>query len=271
MRILKDHDCCSNLGWLQNLILNVGNEQFGNHLVRVLHEVVGAHDCAAFSYASSGVKTLTIGSMRDVSNTKVAADRYEREFWKKDKFLLNHQVAACQNGTPIYSIAVEEIDDPMFRQRCYDYHDIATQISFRIRRDSEIFALSAFRERRSGNASPDDIRRLAVIAGTLMSLVVRHSEIIRPFANKLSKPMTLSNAERLVSELENGLTQRERSVCSRLLRGLTVQGIALELGLSTHSVVTYKRRAFHKLNIATTVELFSFFMRSAEVSLSKTN
>ena len=39
------------------------------------------------------------------------------------------------------------------------------------------------------------------------------------------------------------------------------QTIAVDLGVSTHSVVTYRRRAFEKLGIATQKELFSLVLR----------
>ena len=45
------------------------------------------------------------------------------------------------------------------------------------------------------------------------------------------------------------------------MAGYSAEGIGLDLGVSTHSVVTYRRRAFEKLGIATQKELFSLVLR----------
>ena len=45
------------------------------------------------------------------------------------------------------------------------------------------------------------------------------------------------------------LTQRELAVCERLLRGLTFEGIAADLGVSAATAKTYRNRAFERLGI----------------------
>ena len=57
------------------------------------------------------------------------------------------------------------------------------------------------------------------------------------------------------------LSEREAAVCARIVAGYSAEGIGLDLGVSTHSVVTYRRRAFEKLGIATQKELFSLVLR----------
>ena len=56
-------------------------------------------------------------------------------------------------------------------------------------------------------------------------------------------------------------SEREAAVCARIVAGYSAEGIGLDLGLSTHSVVTYRRPAFEKLGIATQKELFSLVLR----------
>ena len=53
------------------------------------------------------------------------------------------------------------------------------------------------------------------------------------------------------------LTERERDVCERILLGYTSIGIGLDLNIAPSSVVTYRRRAYEKLGIATQNELFA--------------
>jgi DNA-binding CsgD family transcriptional regulator len=54
-----------------------------------------------------------------------------------------------------------------------------------------------------------------------------------------------------------GLTERELDVCTRLLQGMTQEGIACDLGLSLPTVKTYRNRAFGRLGIHFRNELFA--------------
>lgn len=61
-------------------------------------------------------------------------------------------------------------------------------------------------------------------------------------------------------ELAPGLTARELEVCLRLLRGMTQDGIAADLGLSAATVKTYRNRAFARLDIHHRHQLFALLV-----------
>jgi DNA-binding CsgD family transcriptional regulator len=56
------------------------------------------------------------------------------------------------------------------------------------------------------------------------------------------------------------LTVREAEVCLRLLRGMTQEGIAADLGLALPTVKTYRNRAFGRLGIHFRSELFALML-----------
>jgi DNA-binding CsgD family transcriptional regulator len=56
------------------------------------------------------------------------------------------------------------------------------------------------------------------------------------------------------------LPRREREVCERMLRGLTYDGIAADLGVSPNTVKTYRDRAFDRLGIHHRSELFALML-----------
>ncbi|KQU74512.1 hypothetical protein ASC75_21105 [Aminobacter sp. DSM 101952] len=60
---------------------------------------------------------------------------------------------------------------------------------------------------------------------------------------------------RMLKERAPGLTDREREVCVQVLRGLTSEGIALTLGISINTVLTYRKRAYSRLCIGSQNEL----------------
>lgn len=53
------------------------------------------------------------------------------------------------------------------------------------------------------------------------------------------------------------LSRREREICEGILRGLTAEAIAWELGLAAGTVITYRRRAYTKLGIHSKSALFA--------------
>ena len=62
--------------------------------------------------------------------------------------------------------------------------------------------------------------------------------------------------ERL-TRIETNLTQREKEVCARILLGMSSEGIGLDLGIKMQSVLTYRKRAYARLNISSQNELFA--------------
>lgn len=51
------------------------------------------------------------------------------------------------------------------------------------------------------------------------------------------------------------LTEREVAVCARSVRGLTTEGISLDLGIKITTALTYRRRAYARLNISSLQQL----------------
>lgn len=80
---------------------------------------------------------------------------------------------------------------------------------------------------------------------------VANGTVLRPMINPLEQ-LAYRN-ERLA-----GLSKQERRVYLLLRRGLTVGEIAGELGVSSNSVSTYKRRTMDKLGVTTYADLVRF-------------
>ena len=52
------------------------------------------------------------------------------------------------------------------------------------------------------------------------------------------------------------LTGQEAEVCLRILLGITSEGIGIDLGISRNTVLTYRKRAYARLNISSQHQLF---------------
>lgn len=60
------------------------------------------------------------------------------------------------------------------------------------------------------------------------------------------------------SLLKAGLSKREAQICDLIQKGHTAKTIAKQLAIAETSVITYKKRAFQKLNIGKKSELISY-------------
>ena len=52
------------------------------------------------------------------------------------------------------------------------------------------------------------------------------------------------------------LSPREIEVCVRIMLGITSEGIGIDLGISRNTVLTYRKRAYARLNISSQNQLF---------------
>src|SRR5690606_22246752 len=59
------------------------------------------------------------------------------------------------------------------------------------------------------------------------------------------------------------LSKREVSVCARSIVGLTTEGIALDLGIKNTSVLTYRRRAYARLEVSSINQLSTLLIRAS--------
>ena len=70
----------------------------------------------------------------------------------------------------------------------------------------------------------------------------------------------MSEIENTVATSSFGLPRRELEVCARILYGISSEGIALELGISEQTVITYRKRTYERLGIATSRELLLWYL-----------
>lgn len=110
-----------------------------------------------------------------------------------------------------------------------------------------LLAINLYRHRAQARFAPPELDRVLDVAGTLLAVVQRHIEL---------GAAEQTPGERLRRHCPQ-LTPRELAVCERLLRGLSFEGIAADLGLSAATAKTYRNRAFERLGIHHRNELFA--------------
>ena len=171
------------------------------------------------------------------------------------------------------------------RARVYEAHGMAERMSVvEHEADGSVFAVNFYRHQHQRPFSDRHISDFEDLAPVLLALARKHihlSNLARPAAAGAAAPASPGTAQvpglaprpvpasaaaqdadlaalrtRLV-RLEPAFTQRELDVCSRLLQGMTHEGIAADLGVGVPTVKTYRNRAFARLGIHFRNELFA--------------
>ncbi|MEH3085975.1 MAG: helix-turn-helix transcriptional regulator [Xylophilus ampelinus] len=143
------------------------------------------------------------------------------------------------------------------RTKIYDSHGVAERVSVLDRQaDGAVFAVNFYRHQHQAPFRDAAIARVGDLAPALLALARKQVAIQGGTVALREAPAEEALARRLDAACPT-LTERERAVCLRLLRGMTQEGIACDLGLSVPTVKTYRNRAFARLGIHFRSQLFA--------------
>lgn len=172
------------------------------------------------------------------------------------------------------------------RARVYEAHGVSERVSVvEYENDGSVFAVNFYRHQHQRPFSDGQIGAFESLAPVLLALTRKHIDLSRPrlsptapgyegprrgspgelrpveaAATALAPPAAAEGLPLLrtrLLRLQAALTDRELDVCTRLLQGMTHEGIASDLGLSVPTVKTYRNRAFARLGIHFRNELFA--------------
>jgi DNA-binding CsgD family transcriptional regulator len=127
------------------------------------------------------------------------------------------------------------------------------------RKADTLYCLRFLRSAVEGPLSESKVDHLRSVADLVISLIARHDGL---FARKPDLTPALTSLDEIQDCVLGAteLSRREGEVCSRILYGLTSCGIALDLGIGKESVMTYRKRAYHRLGIGSQRELLMWYL-----------
>lgn len=108
---------------------------------------------------------------------------------------------------------------------------------------------------RSQGAEEPDLETSRRFAEVVMPLMRKHAAV----SMHLAHLSPVARIERLIRSHFPILTDREVSVCARTAVGKTAQEISNELHIAKSSVLTYRRRAYLRLDVSSAAELLNRF------------
>ena len=205
---------------------------------------------AIFLSASLGVPDTTRDCWRAYLSGPIAADRTLR---------VATDGPAGADTLRLCHITAGEVPAE-HRAKVYEAHGVAERVSVvEEGADRSLFALNFYRHQHQRPLSDTQLAEFGRVGTLLMALTRKHIAL-----TPADEPAR--TVDRLLA-LHPDLTPREVEVCARLLRGMTQEGIAADLGLSVPTVKTYRNRAFGRLGIHFRSELFALMLDASRPAL----
>ena len=238
-------------GLVADAVPMLGDARFGPALLGSLRAAlpvsslsvyrIGARPAICFS-ASLGVPDTTRDCWNAYASGPILRDRTLRP--REEKSAQREALRLCH---------ITAIEVPAeHRAKVYDAHGVAERVSVVCEEgDDALFAVNVYRHTHARSLTDSQIAEFEQLAPALMALARKHVALMPPSPQGC--------AERLLA-LQPDLTSREMDVCTRLLRGMSQDGIAADLALSVATVKTYRNRAFARLGIHFRSELFALLL-----------
>ncbi|MGJ7505744.1 MULTISPECIES: helix-turn-helix transcriptional regulator [unclassified Variovorax] len=145
---------------------------------------------------------------------------------------------------------------PEHRAKVYDAHGVMERVSVVEEEpsacDDALFAVNFYRHTHQRPLSDAQLADFGSAGRLLMALARKHVALT-------NVDMADDLGARLLACCP-ALTAQELNVCLRLLRGMTQDGIASDMGLALPTVKTYRNRAFGRLGIHFRNQLFALML-----------
>jgi DNA-binding CsgD family transcriptional regulator len=239
-------------------VLAIGRPGFPHALIGTLRRLANVGHCMVFSLAAEGASRCVL----DIGNIPIGGDlgvAYSGHFHAADP---NRDAILSEADSPapiVLPTFARRMYNDSYRKLFFDDSGIVDKFATAIWVEGACFYVNFYRVKSQGRFVPAEIERLKKIAPTVSAAVARHFQ---------DQPaLGLDPGQRLAQLLAtnprfDGLTGRERDVCRRILLGFSSEAISAELGVSLHSTLTYRKRAYEKLGISAQNELFGMVLRA---------
>lgn len=245
---------------LCNTIQAVGTDAFPECLEQLITDSFGIREFHIFQISSDLTHPRTLFS-KSVDDTSADRARAYCAGYFRDDPIFNALTPDTPDGIYAIRVPVREIRNPVFRQTCYGRPGFSEKLALAQKNGRSILVLSIFAREIDGGFDPARVAELCQIGNLLLPIICLHCRLI----GNTERPQKVS-----VSEMEDcvtwafpELTKREISVCARSILGITSEGIALDLGIKQTSVLTYRRRAYARLNVNSINQLSTMLIQSS--------
>lgn len=181
-------------------------------------------------------------------------------FWRHDPALAMLWETQPDGHPVVSSMRIDHIEHSEMRNRIYRPYLVCDRIVISARLPHSAVAISLMRTERRGPFSADDVATIDSAADGIVALAMKHVALENMEAKPLAALTSLSTIKACLAKATPALARREAEVCAGVLYGMTSMGIALELGISEESAMTYRKRSYSRLKIGSQRELLLWYL-----------
>jgi DNA-binding CsgD family transcriptional regulator len=238
-------------------LLAIGRPAFPQALMSALRRVADVGHCMVFSFTGE----RSTACLLDAGNIPIGGDlgvAYSEHFHQSDP---NRDAIFGGHGETIPVLLptfARRMYSDSYRKIFFENSDIVDKFAAAIWVEDTCFYVNFYRITSQGRFKRDEIQRLLAVAPAVSAAVARHFQL---GAAADGDPMDRLKTLFATSAPLSALTGREKEVCLRILSGFSSEAIAAELGISLHSALTYRKRAYDRLGISSQNELFAIVLR----------
>ena len=244
----------------------LGGASFGVAVLGWLRPTLDAAHVTAFRFdADLGARVVLTASAAGGSVADDSARVYAGSaLYRRDRLvgLLQQRGPQPADAPVVVRLQRADIRDPAYGRELWDRFGLVDRLSALAGSAGHWLAFNVYRDRERGAFSSPQARRFAQRAPLLLALLRRHLAAREPGQDTPGR-LSPEAAGALLLRLPVPLSPREREVCAMTLAGHTREGIGLSLGIAASSVATLRARAYRKLGIHGTGELFALCLQQA--------
>lgn len=236
----------------------LGESGFAAALIDALGSIVPLDHLALLRFdAGLAVDLVGAASLQRGNQAAEAGRLYARaRFFRHDPGI--RIATGMRPGSPVlFRLRASEIENTRYRDQIYRRFGLRERLSMIDQVRGRWLMVNLYRKVGHPPFSAAEVATVTGLAGLLLPLAARHAELIKPAKPAPGSAPSVTFLDELLADLGGALSPRERAVCARALAGLTMPGIAADLGVAGATVATLRRRAYAKLGITSLNELFA--------------
>ncbi|HEY8608240.1 MAG TPA: helix-turn-helix transcriptional regulator [Noviherbaspirillum sp.] len=234
---------------LSQIIAHIGTPLFPSRALTTINRALPAGSWSVYRTAAATRPVCYLSdSYQRADTTGLCFRAYRDGLYREDRTF--DALGADELG--ILHLTAGEVRHPEHRRLIYEHHRLRERLSAARRdRDGGILTVNLYRHDDQPGFRDRDLRLFEAMAGGLFATVERQIALCPGAADQAMQ------RDAALRRIAPGMPPREVEVCLRLLRGMSHDGIACDLGISATTVKTYRNRAYARLGIHRTNELFA--------------
>jgi len=224
------------------------------------------HHCSVLGFEGERSPRIISGaSLQREWHVFNIASAYARDFYRKDGLqrLIGAYPASFEAPPVIvHRQGLADIEDVEYRRQCYESIGIGERAAIVVRVGrAQSLAVNLYRDQEAGAFGEREIESLIGIAPLIAGCAQRHYALDVDGESSFRGAVTDE-----LAQLCPQLTLREREVVQRILDGMTTERIADDLHIRPTTVITYRTRAYEKMNVTSRRELFAAVLRRKQAA-----